>query len=324
MVKVWHISRFRQRYELPDDVRLDRLGPLLYTKAFVGGGHDDESCAHFRQTMALRSKPDWLFLQGAFTELKNMAGNMSKEYRGYLLDSNFKPASVKEIGRWLGVGVKKAEKIIRELSDVGLIEHVPLPKFNSKPQKRTGKSGAKRRRPRKTGKKRAPFKKKAKVNPNPKVNDKGKNEPTTKKRQHKSQSRVPATTAQPIKPHESARGGLTVRSAAPSELKNTEKAGDIAQQILHRYSSEAKEFGFEIYRALELPWDPTSEEGKRELGCFASAWQKIGNIPGKDELRDRAIAEARNIAKRKQNRKKGAVWCTVFKNLLASKLKVGK
>ena len=111
---------------------------------------------------------------------------------------------------------------------------------------------------------------------------------------------------------------MSVQSAAPSELKNTEMLGDIAKKILHRYSPEAKEFGFEIYRALELPWEPTSEEGKRELGCFASAWQKAAGVPGIDELRERAIAEARKIAKRRQNRKKGAVWCTVFNNLVAA------
>lgn len=328
MVKVWHISRFRQRYELSEDVRLDRKSPLIYTKDFVGGGSDDDSCAHFRQMMALRSKPCWLMLRGAFAELKNVAGNMSKEYRGYLLDSNFKPASVKEIGRWLGVSEKKAKKIIEELSDIGLLEHVALPRFNSEPQKRTGKSGrargspaksgAKRKRTGKPGKERAPFKKKA--NTKVKVNGKGKNK-GEQKRQDESQQEDPAPTTQPIKPQVSAKEGSMVQSAVPPELKNTEMLGDISKKILHRYSPEAKEFGFEIYRALEPPWDPTSEQGKRELGCFASAWQKVGDIPGKDELRSRGIAEARKIAKRRQNRKKGAVWCTVFKNLVAAKLR---
>ena len=194
---VWHISRFRERYELPEDVRLDRKSPLIYTKDFVGGGSDDESCAHWRQLMALRSKTNWLMLRGAFAELKNVAGNMSKEYRGYLLDSNFRPASVKEIGRWLGVVEKKAEKIIEELRDVGLLEYVALPQFNGQPRKRKpsrararpGKSGRAQKGTGKSGKSQAPLKKKAKVKAKAKVNGNGKgNTKEEIKRQDKDNS----------------------------------------------------------------------------------------------------------------------------------------
>jgi len=111
-----------------------------------------------------------------------------------------------------------------------------------------------------------------------------------------------------------------------SELKNTALLGDIAKGMLHRYNPDAKQFAFEIYQALKLPCDPTTDEGKRELGCFASVWQKVTGIPPPvfDELRERAIDEARKIANRRQNRKKGAVWCTVFKNLeVAYKCRIG-
>jgi hypothetical protein len=89
--KCWHISRFQQRYELPDDVRFDRKSPLLFIKSFVGSGTDDESCSYFRQLMSLRAKPNWLLLRGAFAEIVNISANASKIYRGYLLDSNFQP-----------------------------------------------------------------------------------------------------------------------------------------------------------------------------------------------------------------------------------------
>lgn len=305
MTKVYHISRFRERYELPDDVRLDRRGPLIYTKDFVGGGNDDESCAHWRQLMALRSKNNWLALRGAFSELKNIAGNMSKEYRGYLLDSNFEPASVREIGRWLRVSEKKCREIIEELKDVGLIEFVASPKFNGSPEK----SSRARARPRKSGKRRSPLKRKTKI----KVNGKGNTKKKVKKRLSKDkQQKRPTPTTQPIKPQIPQKGGRVVQFTAPSELKNTELLGDIAKGMLHKYSAEAKRFALDIYSALELPWDPTSEMGRRELGCFASLWQQSGMA---EDLRDRAVSEAKKIGKRRQNKKRGAVWCHVFKKL---------
>lgn len=313
MTKVYHISRFRERYELPDDVRLNRRGPLIYTKDFVGGGNDDESCAHWRQLMALRSKRNWLALRGAFSELKNIAGNMSKEYRGYLLDSNFEPASVKEIGRWLGVSEKKAQIIIKELKDVGLIEFVGYPKFNGSPKK----PRRARARPRKSGKRRSPLKRKTKTKTKTKIkiNGKGNTKKKKKERQSKDKPKAPTPTTQPFQPQSSAKGESVIQFPAPSELKNTQLLGDITKRMLHKYNSEAKRFALDIYTALEMPWDPASEMGRRELGCFASIWQQSGM---EDDLRDRAVSEAKKIAKRRQNKKKGAVWCVVFKNLEAA------
>lgn len=346
MTKVWHISRFRQRYELPEDVRLNRKGPLIYTKDFVGGGSDDESCAHWRQLIALRSKRNWLALRGAFSELKNVAGNMSQEYRGYLLDSNFQPASVKEIGRWLGISEQKAQKIIEELRDVGLLELVVAPQFNGQPRKRTGKSGrprssprkskkgnsgGARARPRNSGKRRNPLKKKAKVKTKTKVkvngNGKAKSKEKKKRLNKNKPKSPPAKTTQPIKPQVFAERDPVIQFPGPSELNpprrvKNQRLDIIAKKILHNYNPQSKQFAFEIYEALGLPWDPTSEMGRRELGCFASVWEKVagwGNagisLEAIEELRDRAISEAKKIAKRQQNRKKGAVWCTVFDNL---------
>lgn len=309
MAKVFHISRFRERYELPDDVRLNRKSPLVYTKDFVGGGSDDESCAHWRQLIALRSKRNWLALRGAFAELKNVAGNMSKEYRGYLLDSQFRPASVKEIGRWLGVGEKKAQSLINELSDVGLLERVICPQFNGSP-----KSGRARRRPEKSGRRRKSLKKKVKAKVKGKVKKKVNGKGNTKRAKER-QVKSPTPTTRPLKPQLSAKGGSVIQFPDPPKLKNTQLLGDIAKNMLHKYNPDSKRFALEIYQALQLPWDPLSEPGKRELGCFASAWQKVERS---EELRARAITEAKGVAKRKQNKKKGAVWVGIFQDLAAA------
>ena len=182
--KIWYISRFRQRYELADNVRFDRKSPLKYTKDFVGSGSDNESCTYWRQLMALRSKQNWLMLRGAFAELKNIAGNVSKAYRGYLLNKDFEPATEKEIGRWLGVDEKRAKQILTELEDVGLLERVNLPKFDtgddekkkkkSSKKKTTKKTERARKSTRKSERTRAPLKKKVKAKAKIKVNVKNK------------------------------------------------------------------------------------------------------------------------------------------------------
>ena len=157
----------------------------------------------------------------------------------------------------------------------------------------------------------------AKVKIKTKKNGKDNTKKKVKKRQSKEEpQRGPTPTSQPSQPHTSAKGGTLIPFASPSKLKNTQLLGDIANKILHRFNPHAQMFALEIYHALELPWDPLSEMGKRELGSFASAWQKSGGM--EDDLRARCISEAKKIAKRRQNKKKGAVWNVVFKNLIAA------
>lgn len=380
--KVWYVSRFRQRYELSEDVRYDRKSPLLYTKDFVGSGSDDESCAYWRQLMALRSKPNWLILRGAFAELKNMAGNTSKTYRGYLLNSNFEPASEKEIGRWVGVDEKQAAQIIADLEDVGLLERVDLPDFdgdgdeqkkpkkkNKPPSKRARASTGSSKRARKstgtTGRARKPLKKKA--NANAKTNAKAKKKPNDnidtdnpnteknnnrqksgrvnsnalegkRKRKTKSattdcrQAAVAPATTPPFMPQASdARGSRVIQLAqAPSgSVQNTraepQQIGEVIKEMEHRYDVDAQHFARKIYQALRLPWHIDSPDAARQLGSFASVLHKSKkrNLSQSsiEELWNQAHLEAGRIAKRKdKNRNPGAIWCKVFKRLLASKV----
>lgn len=336
--KVWHIFRFRQRFELPEDIRYDRKSPLQYTKDFVGSGNDDESCNYFNQIMALRAKSNYHCLRGIFSDLKNIAANKSKEYRGYLLTGSFEPASAREIGRWLGLSETKTKKILDVLSDVGLIEMVDLPNFNGKPRKKTGGSKKTRARTGKNGKSRGPLKKKVKANVNTKSKSKVKTKTKTNgngkgmsqdkikdgtykqsadvKPQGRSAASAAPPSAPPLEPQVSAQQGRVIRFAAPAELENTKRIGDIAGDMLHRYNPHARRFAEEIYRALELPWDIGGRQAAREMGTFASAWHRVDiPPPGCDQLWERAVDEARKIARRKQNRKKGAVWLTVFKGL---------
>lgn len=129
-LKVWHIVRFRERYEMPDDYRSFRKGPLYYTKDFVVNGGDDESASAYQQMCVLKSKPNRLVLRGAFADLKEIAANKSLTYRGYLLDEHFLPANDLKISHWLCVQIRTAKKILKDLEEIGLIEHINMPHFD--------------------------------------------------------------------------------------------------------------------------------------------------------------------------------------------------
>lgn len=136
--KVWRIFRFGERFELADDVRWCRINPLKYIRDYVGSGQDDEAIEYKKQIAMLRCQPDRHLLQSVFFELREMAANMSRAYRGYLLDVNKQPSSNKDIGMLIGLSEKETTTVLKRLEQIGLIEKVPLPKFdlsqNEKPK----------------------------------------------------------------------------------------------------------------------------------------------------------------------------------------------
>jgi len=267
--------------------------------------------------MALRSKADWLILRGAFAELKNMAGNTSQTFRGYLLNSNFEAAGVKEIGRWIGLTEKQSKQILADLEDVGLLEQVDTPDFEKKKKSlgggggkksgrsrgSPGKSGRKRRSPGKTGNKQNPLKKKVKVKV--KVNGKTKVKKNIKKElllegpdetSHSIKnmkttagasttsakgSRSSPTTTPPLIPLESDAGeSRVIPFKTPPESRRfskTERLGEILRKNSHRYDTEAQAFAEEVYSALRVPNEQDSANGRREMGNFAKAWMKAKN-----------------------------------------------
>lgn len=144
--KAWHIFHFRERFELPDNVRFDRQRPLVYTRDFVGSGQDDESINFNQQMERLKSYPECLAIKGAFRELKTMAANRSITYRGYLLDEDFQPATTKRLAELLLISEKKADEYLKVLEDVRLIERVPLPDFEgTSPSEKTPKKSTKKK-----------------------------------------------------------------------------------------------------------------------------------------------------------------------------------
>jgi hypothetical protein len=92
------------------------------------------------------------------------------------------------------------------------------------------------------------------------------------------------------------------------------------------YNKYDLQFGTKVYIALGYQWDIESQKARREICSFASKWaqcrQRLSDLPPPvlDELGRRAIAEAGKISKRRSNRNKAAVWCTVLDKLTNAKL----
>lgn len=330
--KVWHITDFRSLFELPDDLRKKRPGPLTFTKSPVTltAGSKAPDIKHWERLQQLKSRPERHLLRSVFEDLKCWAGLKTIKDRGYLITTEGQPASYEYIAAQLKMEVAEIKKAMTLLEGIGLLERLMVKSGKSdsagQGQTEADSSGHSRTKTDSAGRKRKPLKKGSKTNGNGKGNSKG-----NKKRLSKDKPKareVPKPTTQPIKPQDFARGGTSEPFASPSELKNTQLVGDLAKNMLHKYNPQAKQFALEIYQALELPWDPMSETGRRELGCFAAVWHKAwvskANFEVIEELRARAIGEAQKIGKRRMNKKRGAVWCHVFKNLLASRSGVQK
>ena len=146
------------------------------------------------------------------------------------------------------------------------------------------------------------------------------------------QAAVAPTTTPPIMPWASDAGRSRVipfPKASPRSVQNTragpQQIGEVIKEMEHRYDVDAQNFAREIYQALRLPRHIDSPDVVRQLGSFASVLHKSKkwNLSQSSitELWSRAHLEAGRIAERKdKNRNPGAVWCKVFKRLLASKV----
>lgn len=323
--KVWHITDFRPIFELSDDLRKKRPGPLTFTKSPVTltAGSKVHDIKLWERLQQLKSRPERHLLRSVFEDLKCWAGLKTIKDRGFLITTAGQPASYEYIAAQLKLEVEEVKQAMTLLEEIGLIEKLTIkkkapkksPDTSGQRRTKTDRAGRGRNKPGSTGRKRKSLKK---------VNDNGKGNSRGRKKRQISKDKpnaieVPPPTTQPIKPQVSARRGLVIPITAPSKLKNTELAGDITKNMLYRYNPHAKRFALEIYKALKLPWDLRSEQGKRELGCFASAWHKVDLSPQEaDELWERAVSEAKKVAKRRQNRKRGAVWRDIFTNLEAA------
>lgn len=370
--KVWHITDFRKLFELPDDLRKKRTGPLSYTKSFVSltGKSEAQEISHCERLAELKSRPERHLLRSIFEDLKNFSGKKALAHRGYLVTTAEQPAGYEYLASQLKVDIADLRKAVPVLEQIGLIERISMNGFTgeARPKKakrragkkgKRGKSGTVRNNPERSGivrnnpdvsgKRRKTLKKRKGNQSNDKTNsnehkatkhngsDKsnglkncrqrgGVNANALESKQKPANNESPSMSS---KSRDSAAGGRPRLIGFPSSPRaafdncEPQAIGDIVGSIKHRYGTDAKQFGCEIYRTLELNFSPTSKRGRRELGCFGSLWEgaKAAGIDASalEDLRVRAIKEAGKIAKRRSRCGNiSAVFCYIFGRLLSA------
>jgi len=345
--KVWHIFRFRERFELGDDQRFCRKGPLVYARDYVSAS-DDESAVYLRQMDALSRRQNGLELEGAWSRIRRAASARSRAYRGYLLAANDCPASDAEIARSvLFCEPRRASRILKSLAEIGLLEQVRCPTFDlsendapkAKPRKKTsqpreranrrnGKSGRAKSVSRESSENledsRTPLRAEKE---NGKVSQKERNtgrEETT---------RSPATTPspEPVDPKEpeggQGRNAHTAPGPAPSVKSSGPPAAVPIGHVVNIHDFDADAFGLEVFKILGIDkrCSASSTDGKSEWKSFAKWLVKAkANSPPSawPQLRERGLAKARHIAKNAKNAKNpGALWNSIVRGKKKQKAK---
>ena len=143
----WHVFRFHERFELADDQRFCRKGPLVYSRDYVSAA-DDESATYLQQLDALSRRQNGLELEGAWSRIRRAASSRSRAYRGWLLTASNCPMSATEIGRKvLFCDPRRATRILKTLAEIGLIEQARCPTFdlseNEAPKRKRRKKATK-------------------------------------------------------------------------------------------------------------------------------------------------------------------------------------
>lgn len=384
--KVWRIFHFKERFELPDDMRGFRVSGLQYTKRFVGVAGGDEAVGYQNQ-FAMLQNGDGLeacLLEGIYGMLVNLTAQNSraKRERGYLIDADDKPLSDAQIGKLLNINARTMGKYLRLFETVKLLEKVEFEGFdmslnNPPPKKKSddsrssdskkqasrgqkaGNSEVVRSSPEKSGKSRAPLKKRQNgknQNERKRVKEQkathgltagvAKEKENDKAHRHRSnaqdknQSRAQVkdeppsapTTTPPSEPQVSDDPGGSQVIPFPAPRTSLDAASGRQRPAMAAvaggYDKHDEMFGQRVYVALGYRHEISSPEGRREICSFASKWAQarasLARLPPEvvDELGMRVIAEARKIARRgRRNTKPGAVMNTVIDKLVTARLR---
>lgn len=308
--KVWRIFRFKERFELKEDVRFCRSGPLLFIRDYVGSGQDDEAIKYKQQIAICESAPNRYELLFVFWKLREIAANHSRAYRGYLLDEKFEPASINKISVWVGIDVKKTERIMKQLEQIGLIEQVKKPEFdlseNELPGRKHGSKSRKSSRAHRTA--RARSRKNVTARNALKKEGKYKTESKKVKKKITKSGSDRARPGNPTNPNRTDGEAGQERNIISKPLPrrsypgytDIESLGDVLNCY---YNPDCHQFALDVIKAAGIPFFQDSLEYKQEFGVWKKAWALAlsTNLSPAElaELRDRFMTECSRIKRRR-------------------------
>lgn len=340
--RVWRISRYRQRFEMPDQWRRQMARPLEYARDFVGTNAGQEAAKYQQQIAMLGEGRNATLRFGLFRQLVGLASNQDRPYRGYLLDADLQPLTDAMLAKLLKWDLAELRKELKALVDAGLVERAVEPDYIAQDEAdlpaagdSEGENGQVRSCAATCGNVRAPFKKRVKRKSKQEKKS-GIRDPEGSARRASGSQEASAEKVQgqsrkspePEKPESSkefgglgATGGDAPKPPAPAYRGRTRsvRLGD----YLHWNDPESVDFGRSVYAALygsEPPADLTtcSSRVKAEVGCFAAEWYSTRpGVPevSRGELRVSAVQIAKHVRRYgKSARKPGAVWVEAFRD----------
>lgn len=337
--RVWRISRYRHRFEMPDQWRRQMARPLEYARDFVGTNAGQEAAKYQQQIAMLGDGRIATLRFGLFRQLVGLASNQDRPYRGYLLDADLQPLTDAALAKLLKWDLAELRRELKALADAGLVERAIEPDYIAQDEAdlsaegdSEGENGQVRRSAATCGNVRAPFKKRIKRKSelrtkkelrNPKESAVHASDSHEATNSHEGQSR--RNPKPDLKPKESGGMGAVGKDApkppAPAYRGKAQslRLGD----YLHWNDPESVDFGRSVYEALygsDLPTDLTtcSAKVKAEVGCFAAEWYALRltlQDASKAELRVSGVQIAKHVRRYGRSAKKpGAVWLEAFRD----------
>jgi len=310
---VWHICRYRQRFEMPDQYRRQMTGPLEFARDFIGSNAGMEAAKYQQQLSLLGEGREATLRFGLFRQLVGLASNQDRPYRGYLLDADCQPLSDSMLARLLKWKLAELRQELRELAAAGLIERVREPDYVEQDQAHLppeGESEEERQAVRSSApncaKVRAPSRKRVKRKSEPKEKNENRNRKEKPERVSHSQDTAeshmkvqaqgesvsggagpcpPAPSQENPKPErnpqesEAGEAGAHLVPLPPPSARGAEPQtlGAIVSQRFpeHWQDPEAEAFGWDIVRALGLSTDRHNMVSRSNWGTFASWWCQV-------------------------------------------------
>jgi len=142
--KVLHVADFQYLYELSDDVRKERSGPLRYTRSLVtlSPFASDAESRYFERLCRLKAHPERHLLRSILADVVNWTAAKPFGIRGFLVTAEGKVASCEYLAEQIGVSVDEIAKALPVLEQLGFLERIRM----------DGQAEPKPKRPRTRGK----------------------------------------------------------------------------------------------------------------------------------------------------------------------------
>lgn len=156
-IKVWHITDFAELYELADDIRKKRSGPLRFTRSLVtlSPFASDAESRYFERLCRLKARTERHLLRSVLADIVNWTAAKPFGMRGFLVTAEGKAASCEYLAEQLSLSVDDLKQAFPILEDLGFLERIPMndqPEPRPKRSRTRGKTGS-AKTTKKTGKK---------------------------------------------------------------------------------------------------------------------------------------------------------------------------